>query len=459
MINWLRFCTQIVVIGLVEFMALLLAPQTLASAPSTSLHYDFAITLDYSQHRLEAVQHVTVPNTFGVSVSDIVFNVPAAHSPGAFTLHAITVDGKAVAYQRNGTTLRVPLSRPLPPDETITLTLDFLVRVPELIDPQSFAEANLAYTDDALMAGYWYPLLAPYRSGVGWLETPWYPIGDPFASESADYTAIITATPGVTIVSGGELERHHNVWRYTLPQGRTFAFIASPVYQTLSLASEERDYAISVLPRHASLAPIALQTLIQAERLFTALYGPYPYRALRVAEFSGPWSMEFSGFFVLGAAEFNDYDGTQRNRMIRIIAHETSHQWWYGVVGNDQVREPWLDEGLARFNEVRYYEAFAAPDVAWWWNKVIGPTRPSKPLNSPITAFTNHGDYLDSIYDQGARYLETLRLRLGADTFNVFLRDLYRRGRYRLITTDDFFEVLDAHTRLNLRTLKGRFFQ
>ena len=169
--------------------------------------------------------------------------------------------------------------------------------------------------------------------------------------------------------------------------------------------------------------------------------------------------MEFSGFFVLGATEFDDYDGTMRNRLIRITAHEVSHQWWYGVVGNDQVREPWLDEGLARFNEVRYYEAYAPRDVAWWWNTVIGTNRPTAPLNSPVTAFSNHGDYLDSIYNQGARYLDTLRTRLGTSTFNAFLRDLYQRGAFHLITTDDFFEILSDHTRLSERVLKGRFFQ
>ena len=445
--------------ALAAFAALLLLPRPLASASNAIARYDFAVTLDYPRHRLEAAQRIRVPNTFGVSVSDLVFNVPAAHQPGVFTLRSIEIDGAALKYQLDGTTLRVPLPHPLPPGESVTLTLDFVVRVPELADPQSFADANLAYTSDALMAGYWYPVLAPHRSGGGWLKTPWHPIGDPFVSESADYTAIITATPGVKIVSGGDLIRDDNVWRNDLPQARTFGFIASPYYRTLSLTSSARTYEVSTLVRHTSLAPIALQTLMKAERLFTALYGPYPYRSLRVAEFSGPWSMEFSGFFVLGAAEFDDYDGTNRNRLIRITAHETSHQWWYGVAGNDQVREPWLDEGLARFNELRYYEAAAPRDVTWWWDTVIGATRPSRPLNSPSTAFSNHGAYLDSIYNQGARYLDTLRTRLGAETFNAFMRDLYQRSMFHLITTEDFFEVLSTHTRLNQRTLKGRFFQ
>ncbi len=458
MLHMLRLRVQIIA-RLAVLLSLFFLPRPMASASDAIPHYEFAVTLDYLHHRLEATQHITAPNTFGVSVSDLVFNVSAAHQPGVFTLHSIEMDGTPLEYRLDNTILHVSLPHPLPPDEFVTLDLAFVVRVPELIDPQSFAEANLAYTDDALMAGYWYPLLAPYRSGVGWLETPWYPIGDPFVSESADYTAIITATPGVSIVSGGELTRDRNVWRYDLPRARTFGFIASPFYWTMSMISGGRTYEVSTLFRHTSLAPIALQTLFKAERLFTALYGPYPYRSLRVAEFSGPWSMEFSGFFVLGASEFDDYNGTNRNRLIRITAHETSHQWWYGVVGDDQVREPWLDEGFARFNEVRYYDVFAPNDVDWWWNTVIGPPRFFKPLNSPVTAFTNHGAYLDSIYNQGARYLDSLQIRLGATTFNTFLRDLYQRSMFHLITTEDFFTVLSEHTRLSEATLKGRFFR
>jgi hypothetical protein len=458
MLNALHRRLQIVLV-LSACVALLFLLRPAASASNAIPRYDFAVAFDYPRHRLEAVQRVTVPNTFGASVPDIVFNVPAAHKPGVFTLHSVEIDGVPLKHQLDGTTLRVPLGQPLSPDESVTLTLDFTVRVPELLDPPSFADANLAYTGEALMAGYWYPVLAPHRSGPGWLVTPWYPIGDPFVSESADYTAIITATPGVTLVSGGDVNRAGNVWRYNLPRARTFGFIASPFYQTLSLTSAGKTYEVSVMPRHAALAPITLQTLIKAERLFAALYGPYPYRALRAAEFSGPWSMESAGFFVLGAAEFDDYDGTNRNRLIRVTAHETSHQWWYGVVGNDQLREPWLDESLARFNELRYFEAFAPRDVVWWWNTVIGATQPSRPLNSPSSAFTRHGAYLDSIYNQGARYLDLLRTRLGAEIFNAFLRDLYQHSMFRLITADDFFEILSSHTRLSQRVLKGRFFQ
>src|SRR3974377_1047812 len=130
--------------SLAALLTLLSLPRPVDPAPGAIPRYNFEVTLDYPQRRLEAVQHVTVPNTFGVSVSDIVFNVPAAHKPGVVTLHSVTIGDVAVEYELNDTILDVQLPHPLLPDESITLDLDFVVRVPELLDPQSFADDTLA---------------------------------------------------------------------------------------------------------------------------------------------------------------------------------------------------------------------------------------------------------------------------------------------------------------------------
>ena len=170
--------------------------------------YHFDVDLNYRVHRLDTVQQVTLPNTFGESISEVVFNVPAAHTRGVFDLHSVEVEAEDAAHTLDQTTLTVKLPRDLKPGEVITLTLKYTVRVPELNEPQSFGDANLAYTDDAMSIGYWYPMLAPYRSGAGWYATDWQSIGDPFVSEVADYTAVITTTPDVTVVAGGDLVAH-----------------------------------------------------------------------------------------------------------------------------------------------------------------------------------------------------------------------------------------------------------
>lgn len=421
--------------------------------------YAFDIDLDYAQHRLDAVEQIGVLNSSGATLDELVFNVPPAHADGVFLMRNVRASDEPAAFDLVGTTLTITLPGKLLPGDAVTLTLDFALRVPPLDgDAESFASADLSYTDDATMVGYWYPILAPYRPGRGWLTVPWHPVGDPFVSESADYTATITATPGVGIVAGGQMAREDNVWRFDLPRGRAFAFIASPRHWHTDVTVGGVTYSLYTFSRHTRLAPVAMQTVIRSALLYTSLYGPYPYSTLRVAEVGGRWSVEFSGLVALGEIEFENYDGTNRSRLVRITAHEVSHQWWYGVVGNDQAREPWLDEGLARFNELRYYEFYSPRDAAWWRNEIVYPWTPGGTIDAPIYEFSTHNGYIGRIYNRGALFLDTLRARMGPSAFNAFLRDLYRRGSFQIITSDDFFAVLNEHTRADMRPLTMRFF-
>jgi hypothetical protein len=235
-------------------------------------------------------QRVTVPNTFGVSVSDVVFNIPAAHKPGVFTLRSVKVDDVSVDYQRSGTILRVQLPRPLPADESVTLDLDFVVRVPELINPQSFAEANLAYTSDALMAGYWYPYW-PLSIGCGWLKRRGIP--------SAIALSAIADTPH----HHGHARRNDRVRRRSRaiePCGVTShrrAPSASPPPLSNVVIHQRRNLRI---PSGASflLAPITAN-VDQSRALVCGTVRTVSYRSLRVAEFSGPgaWNSQDSSYW------------------------------------------------------------------------------------------------------------------------------------------------------------------
>ena len=431
----------------------------ISSAPQAIPNYVFDIVLDYPRHSLDAVERVTVQNPAGKPLSELVFNVPAAHEVGTFLLHQVLVGISPADFDFLGTILTVTLPSVLLTNEAVTVTLDVTV-LPGRIDDggvESFAAANLGFTDDVMTVGYWYPILAPYQPGRGWLIVPWHTVGDPFASEVADYTATIMATHGVEIVAGGETSREDNVWHFDLPRGRTFAFLASPNYLCMDVTLGGVTYSLYTFVEHTHLMPVAMQTIVRSAWLYSALYGPYPYATLRVAEVSGPWSMEFTGLATLGAEEFADYNGTQRNRLVRIAAHEVSHQWWYGVVGNDQAREPWLDESLARFNELRYYEFYSPGDAWWWWDTVLANSEPHRMVDSSVYDFHFHNSYIGVVYNRGAILWDALRAQMGAQAFDEFMRDWYQRGAFRLVTFDDLLSVLAEHSRADLRPVMRRY--
>ncbi|MDQ3643566.1 MAG: hypothetical protein M3450_19385, partial [Actinomycetota bacterium] len=88
---------------------------------------------------------------------------------------------------------------------------------------------------------------------------------------------------------------------------------------------------------------------------------------------------------------------------IGVTSHEVGHQWFYGLVGNDQGRDPWLDEGLASWAEARFenrLERFKA--------RVIPPLAKNK-VGEPMTFWADkHQSYSDGVYIQGAQALAAL---------------------------------------------------
>ena len=81
-------------------------------------------------------------------------------------------------------------------------------------------------------------------------------------------------------------------------------------------------------------------------RLFNSLFGPYPYTELDVVQTpTTAGGIEYPGVFVVG------YDAWDQisDRFLFVVVHETAHQWWYSLVGNDQTLDPWMDEALAQF--------------------------------------------------------------------------------------------------------------
>ncbi len=95
-----------------------------------------------------------------------------------------------------------------------------------------------------------------------------------------------------------------------------------------------------------------------------------------------------------------------------------SHQWFYGLVGNDQVSEPWLDEALAQYSSYLYYERYLPGDKEWWWDTEIRQYAPAGKIDLLIYQFRNNRDYMNSIYRRGAEFVRDLRETMGDPAFS-----------------------------------------
>ncbi|MFQ5923108.1 MAG: M1 family aminopeptidase, partial [Anaerolineales bacterium] len=123
--------------------------------------------------------------------------------------------------------------------------------------------------------------------------------------------------------------------------------------------------------------------------------------------------------------------------------HEVGHQWFYGLIGDDQLEQPWLDEAAATYTQVLYHEQASRPGFAtgmltFFRDQVRDHRSPELPIGLPVDGYETRLDYALFVYRKGALFFDALRAELGDDLFFEFLQNFLERYRYEIASADDF---------------------
>jgi hypothetical protein len=425
--------------------------------------YTMDVYLNYAQHTLDVKQRIDYTNVTSETLPNLMLNVHPNHSRGTFELNEVRVDIDGELVQPEvfplDVTLRLELPRPLQPNEHIAVLLDYALNLPKIQPTEEFSGGGFGYSNRSVSLGNWYPVMAPYREEKGWYGLKYFPVGDPYVTEIADYRVTITTTEGVMVAGTGQETHQGNQWHYEAEQARSFAFAASDQYQVSS--SQVGDVAVHsyYLPSHAEAGEVVLETATQAIGLFAELYGTYPFSDYRVAETEFAGGMEFSGLTFLGSVFYDEYDGTTRTPLIPLTAHEVAHQWFYGLVGNDQLTEPWLDEAPAEYSAFLYYERYLPDDTDWWWFYAVDQWAPAGKIDNLIYVFRDNREYYDAVYRRGAQFMNDLRETMGDPAFFGFLKEYQRRYAYQLAQSRDFFTLVQEFTTADLVPIQEEYFR
>lgn len=471
--NLFILATIIVFVGI---MSLYVSSRQTAPAPTptatatqgpparTIPRYVLHVSLDYEGRSLEADEQLDFVNLTGDTLEELVFNVFPNHAEDTFLLKGVTLDQRGeeeapeLEYTLNGTILRVQLPSPLEPEDEVTLSMEFSLHLPAMNPYLQWSNGSLGYSDRMMAVGNWYPVLVPYRKGQGWSAFAYHIVGDPYVTEVADYQVEILAPSDVTVVGTGDEERTGNRWHYSISEARAFAFTASDQYLSSSVQAGHVTVSSYFFPVHERSGADTLAATAEALATFEDLFGPYPYSTYRIAEVDSGGALEFSALCFLGDDWYEDHPGGYRSSMVSLLVHEIAHQWWYGVVGSDQVREPWLDEALATYSTMLYYEQRHPELVDWWWEAEVERYRPTGQVGRPIYAFMDGRTYLNAVYRRGALFVRDIRERTGDEEFFAFLRDYYETQAKQLGTADDFFAILYQHTEVDISSLVEEYF-
>ena len=170
-----------------------------------------------------------------------------------------------------------------------------------------------------------------------------------------------------------------------------------------------------------------------AARAFRGLQerlGDYPYPTFHVVQSAGGFGMESPQLIWIPT-------GVASSNLRYLVTHETAHQWFYGLVGNDQARQPFADEAAADF---------VARDL-------LGIRRASHCSTGRLDLDIYHYSdacYYERVYIQGGNLLDRARVKMGSAAFWPALRGYLAANRHRLVRTSTLLDALDAATPINL---------
>lgn len=439
---------------------IVLTPEAPTSLPLPL--YTITATLNYAAHLLRVDERIDYPNLSTDTLTELVLMVDAMYYPGTFQLDQLAwVDSTdSAVYAWDNAILRLQLPRPLAPGEQVSLSLGYTLHLPAPVPSSNVRPIPFGYTARQINLVDWYPFIAPYISGTGWLAHNAGYFGEHLVYAVSDFDISIRLEderPDL-IVAASSPPQEAAGWRhYHMENARNFAWSVSPEYRVASTQVGETTITSYTFPIHASAGETVLKTTADALAMYSDLFGPYPRPTLSVVEADFLDGMEYDGLYFLSNGFYNLYQGMPGDYLVTIAAHETAHMWWYALVGNDQALEPWLDEALCTFSELLYYERYHPEAIGWWWDYRVNYYDPRGWVDSSIYT-SGYRSYRDAVYLNGAVYLDALRKEIGAEAFTAFLRAYATQYAYQIATTKDFFSLLKEYSLVDLSDLNKQFF-
>jgi hypothetical protein len=318
---------------------------------------------------------------------------------------------------------------------------------------------SFGYTELQVNLGDWHPFIPPYLPQTGWaVRLPWAN-GENLVYVSSDFQVRLRVQGEGLVVAASAPAEPDGDWRvYRLDSARTFAISISPHYQVTRIDTPHGEVVGYAFPGHGEAGEAAVQTAAQALEMYSELFSPYQHPNLSVVEASFGDGMEYEGLIFVSQGFYESYDGTPSNYLTLLSAHETAHQWWYGRVGNDQALEPWLDEALATFCELLYYERYHPEALDWWWFLRVRVYSPQGWINQPIYEYPAFRPYVNAVYLRGVQFMDELRSQVGEQALLAFLKEYDARFAYRQATVADFFGLLAEFTDADLEPLIDQYF-
>ena len=400
------------------------------TSANLSATYSVVLALRYGSRAFNVNATATITNTSGGPIDRVELNVVPARL-GGLVLRAVEVEGAPVARRISDQTVVVPLGGILPEGATVKVRVQYRSTLRTSISGSSWLFTKANGIVDAYRWIPWVSRATPF-------DRPNF--GDPFLTPVSPFVKLTVQTDRRLVIAS-------TADRVSIAaDGLTQTFEARNVRDvTITAAPDFRSRSVLVgstrvryYYRSSANAALILDAAADAFRAMQSRLGPYTYPVYKVVQSAGGFGMESPGLTWIPY-------GVSSANLRYLLAHETAHQWFYSQVGNDQARQPFVDEALADF---------VARDVT-------GTRRASRCstglLDRSIYSYSR-ACYYEIVYIQGGNLLNSVRLKMGSTLFWRTLREYVAARRYQIVSTPTLLKTLDDATPIDLsRTFRPRF--
>lgn len=429
--------------------------------------YHIELTIEKNLFNVTGTQDVRYTNNEAVSLDEIHFRLFPNILGGKMQISNLRAGAVTALprYELRNSLMIVPLAKSLEPGESIVIQMDFSVTVPQSVD---LNYGVLAYEDNVLALAHAYPMVAVYND-EGWNAEIPPQDGDVTFADASFYLVRVTAPKDVTLVTSGrtvnaeeagqanpEFDRGVQILNVASGPARDFYLAASPDYEETSQTFGDvtiRSYAPNNL-KGGSQAAVEIAS--RALNIFNTRYAPYPYTEFDfVTTPTLALGIEYPGMVVITSWI---YHGSGENPYLEsTVVHEVGHQWFYNLVGDDQLDEPWLDEALAQFVTLQYYmdeygaegeESFMA-ELEFRWASV---SNADIPIGLPVASY-NGAEYSAIVYGRGPLFFVELRDRMGAEAFDRFIKEYTASLAWDIATAESLQALAEKNCACELDVL------
>lgn len=385
--------------------------------------YTVSLGLRFDPGKIDVHTRIEVRNASSRPIDRLELNTIAARL-GHLQLGTVSVDGRAVHATIDDQTLLVPLGGILPPGATAVVRVHYSATLRRTLGGSDwlFSKAN------GIVDLYrWIPWLSLRRP----FDRPNH--GDPFLTVASPLVRVTITTdrPLVIAATGRRVAKQGLVQTFEAHDVRDMTITASPYYRLTSATVGSTSVRVYAKPGFPAATVLGYARTAIAK--MGALVGTYPYPTYTVAQSAGGSGMESPELSWIPA-------GVTGSHLRWLVTHETGHQWFYGLVGSDQARQPFADEAMA--DELARY--------------VTGIRRSSRcstaRLDRSIYSYSSTC-YFEVIYVQGSRFLDELRKRMGTTAFWAAVRGYVTAHRFGIATTQQLLTAIDDGTSLDFGPL------